>query len=83
MPADEMTRNRAAYERLKDGIRQTYPPGWFVAVAADRVVGAAADFRDVVRRVRDEGFDPAQVLIVEAGASYPEFVNVFAPAPDR
>ena len=33
--------NQAAYLRLKDSIAAEYPRGWFVAIADEKVVGAA------------------------------------------
>jgi hypothetical protein len=57
-------------------IHQTYPNGWFVGVAADRVVGAAADFRDLERQLRSLGLDPRTVLVVEVGVVVPEHVTI-------
>lgn len=73
----ELTPQNAAYQRLKETIRQTYPQGWFVAIAHDRIAAASADFRELKELVRAEGFDPRNVLIVEAGVNYPDFVDIF------
>ena len=35
---DDRERNEAAYKRLKLTIDQTYPKGWFVGIADDRIV---------------------------------------------
>src|SRR5690349_14898305 len=51
----EYERNRAAYERLKESISQTYPHGWFVGIADEQVVGAAADFRALESLLRTQG----------------------------
>jgi hypothetical protein len=67
----------AAYRRLKQTIDASHPRGWFVAVADDTVVGAAADFHDLERSLRSQGRDPRQVLVVEAGEDYPEDVTIF------
>ena len=69
--------NIAAYERMKATIEQTYPHGWFVGIADDRVVGAAADFRELERLILTQGKDPRHVLVVEAGIAYPEHVTIF------
>ena len=82
MTEAELMSQNAAYQRLKETIRQTYPHGWFVAIVQDRVVAAAADFRELKQLVRAEGFDPRNALIVEAGSNDPEFVNIFAVVPD-
>jgi hypothetical protein len=77
MTEAELTPQDAAYQRLKETIRETYPQGWFVAIAQNRIVAASADFRELKGLVRAEGFDPRSVLIVEAGVSYPDFVDIF------
>jgi hypothetical protein len=73
---DERERNDAAYQRLKDAIAPTYPQGWFVGIADDRIVGAAGDFRELERQLRAQGMDPRRVLVVEAGVTYPENVTL-------
>lgn len=73
----EYERNSAAYGRLKETISQTYPHGWFVGIAGDQVVGAAADFRALESLLRTQGKDPRRVLVVEAGVNYPEYVTIF------
>ena len=74
----EYERNNAAYQRMKETINQTYPRGWFVAIADDRVVGAAGNFRDLECLLRAGGKDPRTVLVVEAGVAYPEYVTIFS-----
>ena len=74
---------KATYQRLKESIRQTYPQGWFVAIAHDGIVAASADFRQLKELVRAGGLDPRSVLILEAGANDPDFVNIFAIISDR
>jgi hypothetical protein len=70
-------RNDDTYRRLKEMIRQKYPRGWFVGLADDQIVAAAADFREVESMVRAQGRDPRQVLVVEAGVDYPEYATIF------
>jgi hypothetical protein len=70
-------RNNATYRQLKQMIQETYPRGWFVGIADDRIVGAAARFHDLERELRDHGRDPRRVLVVEAGVDYPEHVTIF------
>jgi hypothetical protein len=74
----EYERNNAAYRRLREQIRESYPQGWFVAIADERITGAAADFRQLARQLRAEGKDPRRALIVEAGTDYPESVTIFS-----
>jgi len=75
---DDRERNAAAYKRLKPTIDQTYPKGWFVGIADDRIVGAAANFRDLENSLRSQGLDPRKILVVEAGVTYPDYVTIFA-----
>ena len=58
-------------------IATTYPRGWFVALADGQVVAASADFQQVERELREQGKDPREVLVVEAGVEGPEYVNIF------
>jgi hypothetical protein len=70
-------RNDEAYGRLKETISRSYPHGWFVGIADDQVVGAAADFRALESKLRAQGNDPRQVLVVQAGVDYPDYVTIF------
>jgi hypothetical protein len=69
--------NNVAYQRLKETVAQTYPRGWFVGIADDRIAGAAANFRELECLLRAQGTDPRKVLVVEAGVVYPEYVTIF------
>lgn len=72
----EYERNRAAYGRLKETISRTYPHGWFVGIADEKVEGAAADFHALESFLRTQGKDPRRVLVVQAGVDYPEHVTI-------
>jgi hypothetical protein len=74
---EELDRNNTAYRRLKETIKKTYPHGWFIGIADDRIVGAAATFCDLEVKLRAQGFDPRRVLVIEAGVEYPEYVTIF------
>jgi hypothetical protein len=77
-PAQERQLNQAAYRRQKDLLDHTYPPGRFLAIAGGQVV-ADADHLDGLRAtLKALGKDPARVLIVQAGAEYPETAVIFA-----
>jgi hypothetical protein len=73
----EYERNNAAYQRMKGMIERTYPRGWFVGIADDQLVGAAATFGDLESLLRAQGTDPRRVLVVEAGVDYPDYVTIF------
>jgi hypothetical protein len=66
-----------AYGRLKESMFQTYPHGWFVGIADEQVVGAAADFLALESLLRNQGRDPRRVLVVQAGVDYPEYITIF------
>lgn len=70
--------NNRAYRRLKEMIDQSYPKGWFVGIADERVVGAAETFRELENSLRAQGKDPRTVLVVQAGISPPNYVTIFA-----
>jgi hypothetical protein len=73
----ENQHNNDTYRRLKETIGQTYPRGWFVGLADDQIVAAAADFRELEAMLRAQGRDARQVLVVEAGVDYPESATIF------
>jgi len=73
----EYERNNVAYRRLKETISKAYPCGWFVGIADDQVLAAAADFPALAAMLRANGKDPRNVLVVQAGVDYPESVTIF------
>jgi len=73
----EYERNYVAYRRLKDNISKSYPSGWFVGIADDHVIAAAADFAGLEKLLRAQGKDPRNVLVVQAGVDYPDYVTIF------
>jgi hypothetical protein len=62
---------------MKETIKQTYPQGWFIGIADDHIVGAAAAFCDLEVQLRAQGIDPRSALLIEAGVEYPEYVTIF------
>jgi hypothetical protein len=74
---EEQDRNNAAYLRMKETIKQNYPHGWFIGIADDRIVGAAAEFCDLEIQLRAQGIDSREVLVIEAGVEYPQYVTLF------
>jgi hypothetical protein len=75
---DKSATDQLTYQSLKGTIEQTYPRGWFVAIADDQLVGAAKTFRDLERSLQAKGKDPRTVLVVEAGVDVPDYVTIFA-----
>ncbi len=74
----ERAANQAAYRRLKASLVQTYGPGRFVAIRGGQVAADADTFSDLRSQLAQMGIQPAQVLIVQAGAEYPEKAVIFA-----
>ena len=68
--------DQEAYRRLKKKIKQTYPPGRFVAIHGGKIVADAKDFDELDRLLEKMGIDPPQALIVEAGVDYPEYITI-------
>ncbi len=77
MLAQERLANDAAFRRMEQDIKQTYPYGHFVAIADDKIVGDASDFMALHRALKASGRDPRTVMIVQAGFEYPEKVTIF------
>ncbi len=75
---DESEKNIQTYRRLKETIGRTYPKGWFVGIADEKIAGAAETFRDLESSLRAQGKDPRSVLVVEAGVHVPDYVTIFA-----
>jgi hypothetical protein len=67
--------NEAVYRQLKDTIAKTYPRGRFVAIAGGHVVVDAATFRELQALLQERGYHPPEVMVVEAGDTYPEYVT--------
>ncbi len=68
----ERERNQEAYRRLKDEIDRNYERGRFVALAGGRIVGDSASFKELDTALNTQGFDSPEVLVIQAGADYPE-----------
>jgi hypothetical protein len=71
------TQNLETYRRLREVIGASYAPGWFVGIADDQIVGAAEKFPELTATLKSRGFDPRQVMVVEAGVAYPEKVTIY------
>ena len=79
MSEEQYERNNAAFRRLKESIDREYAKGWFVGIADEKVIAAAETFFALERALREQGRDARDVLAVEAGKDYPEYVTLFSP----
>jgi len=77
MIINERQKNQTAYRRLLTWINQTYPSGWFVAIAGGEVVADAERFEEIRSQLLTLGHDPTKALVVQAGVEYPETAIIF------
>ncbi len=77
MNETENERDKTALRQLLVEIDAKYPTGWFVAIGDNRVIAAFADFDELLGELRAQGRNPRDTLVVEAGASRPEYVTIF------
>jgi hypothetical protein len=76
MITQEYLANNAAFRRMEQDIKRTYPHGHFVAIGDEQIVGDADDFMTLRRALIASGRDPRKVIIVQAGFEYPEQVTI-------
>jgi hypothetical protein len=74
----ERQADQAAYRRLKDKLAQSYPAGRYLAIVGRQVVADADRFQEIRATLLNQGYNPPGVLIVQAGAEYPERAVIFA-----
>ncbi len=72
--------DQAAYRRLAPFIKQTYPPGRFVAIVGGQIVADDATFAALHARLTAMGVVPPDGLVVEVGDDYPETAIIFGLA---
>jgi hypothetical protein len=70
--------NQAAFRRLKPVIDHSYAPGRFVAIEGGKVIADAASLDELTLALKAIGQDSADVLVVQAGVDYPDFVHILA-----
>ena len=69
--------NQAAFLKLKPSIDQSFPYGRYVAIDDGQIVADAGDIRDLERLLSAREGDSRDVLVVQAGHYYPEYVHIF------
>jgi hypothetical protein len=74
---EERQVNQTAFRQLIGPIQTNYAPGRFVAISGGRIVADAARFDELNSILRQLGLDGPDVLVVQAGADYPENVTIF------
>jgi hypothetical protein len=68
--------NQAAFRNLKPRIDQEYSHGRFVAIDGGQIVADAADIRALLKFLTAKGLNTQDVLVVQAGYAYPEYVDI-------
>jgi hypothetical protein len=74
---EERDQNQAAFKRLKPDIDRTYPFGRFVAIHQGKVVGDAATFQELDDALNASGLTSRNILVVQAGVEYPDYIRFF------
>ena len=69
--------NQAAFRRMEECIKQTYPHGQFVGIVGGEIVADAADFFALHALLKAAAHDPSQAFIIQAGHDYPEYAIIF------
>jgi hypothetical protein len=73
----EQTLNLAAYARLKGELATKHPKGQFIGIAHGKVVADGVNLDDLIVKLRTLGFDPREVLAVQAGIEVPQYAIIF------
>lgn len=69
--------NQASFRRLKPSLDKSYPHGQFVAIDGGQVVADAPSFEELDQKLLGLGKESPDVLVVQAGHEYPEWVDIF------
>lgn len=69
------------YLKLKPRIDRAYPPGHFVALEQGEIIGDAPTFEELDDALTSSGKTSRDILVVQSGASYPEFIWIFTQGP--
>ena len=75
-----MTGQSPSAERFQDAkneIDRCFPAGQFVAMELGQIVAEAASHRQLVENILPLGKTPKDMLIVQAGAAYPDSAIIF------
>jgi hypothetical protein len=71
--------NQDAYRRLRASIDQKYPKGQFVAIWGGQIVADAGSFDEILAATASVAEDPRDVLVVQAGVEYLEYLDFLSP----
>ena len=69
--------NQVAHRQLSGFIKQSYPPGRFVAISEGKIIADALSFAELNSVLHQMGNHSPDVLVVQAGEDYPEKVTIF------
>ena len=77
MRSKETELNSAAFRRLEENIKATYPHGQYIAFVGGAIAADAADFDDLTAKLKAVGKDHRKAFIVRAGHDYPKYATIF------
>jgi hypothetical protein len=83
--ASDQTRavNQAAYDLLKEEIDKSYPKGRFIALGGGRIIADAENFETMLSRLPELGWNPRDVMVVQAGREASGMILSPFPVPRR
>ncbi len=77
MRSKETELNSAAFRRLEENIKATYPHGQYVAFVDGEIVADAAEFDELDAKLAAAGIDSVNVFVIQAGHHYPKYAVIF------
>jgi hypothetical protein len=71
------------FEQVQREVDKQFPAGRFVAVEGGQPVADAESHGKLVERLRALGKSPKGLVVIQAGAKYPDTAVIFGAALDR
>ena len=68
--------NEQAFRRMKMAIDARFPAGHWIAFDGGQVIADAPSAQELRPLLIEAGKNPRDVLVVEAGADYPQFATI-------
>ena len=68
--------NEQAFRRMQTAIAARFPAGHWIAIDGGQVIADAPSAEELRPLLIDAGKNPRDVLVVEAGADYPQFATI-------
>ena len=68
--------NEQAFRRMQTAIDAQFPAGHWIAIDGGQVIADAPSVEELRPLLIDAGKNPRDVIVVEAGADYPQFATI-------